>query len=294
MKIEEFRRSIPSNDVTPLPKSEAKPCMRGVLDLELYNRTGKVKMIEPLEVYVPPIQLDDEVTVKAEAMKRRRPIIMSNKPSREALETDLRSGLPIAIIAKKYDYSVATVHNWIRSYGLAGIQGVKKPEVEEHAVEEKREPILEDMVQESPTPAEIEQFHTDEPVQELPNVEMDPSGMTEEENMSDEEYDRIMATVEVLTVEPIVADAEMNIYTCLDCGFKFFSEEYSSLCNACNESLQEREPITEEPDPSSMGACEEVLQGVLDDLKSVRRVYLAEAEKAFDERLRGLFLEVAG
>jgi transposase-like protein len=145
-----------------------------------------------------------------DAKAGRKKELKSKKPSKEVMETHLRAGASISNIAKKYDSSVQSVHNWIRSYGLAGIQGVKKP--------------IEDMVQGSPTLAEIEQFHTDDPVQELPIVEIDrvpgcfseykpkiywcsdcnvkaecltsfnklhpePLGMTEEENMTDEEWE---------------------------------------------------------------------------------------------------------
>ena len=106
---------------------------------------------------------------KLEDAKAERKITMkSKKPSKEILEKDLRAGLPIAVIAKKHEGSVQSVHNWIKSYGLAGIQGVKKPKVEEIA---QNTPLVEEMVQGSPTLAEIEQFHTDNEVQALPRVE---------------------------------------------------------------------------------------------------------------------------
>jgi hypothetical protein len=245
MKFEEFRHAIPSNDVTPLPKSEAKPCFRGMMDKAHYDLTGEIKMVEEFKVYVPPVVTEAEAA--AQKLVRRRPLIMSNKPSCDQLEIYLRNGMSFAEIAVKQGTSVATVGNWIRSYGLQGIKGQKSPKVESVA---QYAPLTTDMVQESPTLAEIEQFHTDSPVQELPVVEMGVSGM------SDEEFDRIMATVEVVLVDP-----------------------------SC-------EPIIAEPDPVNLGACEEVLQGVLEDLKSVRRVYLSEAGKAFDERFRALCAEV--
>jgi len=153
--------------------------------------------------------------------------LKSKKPSKEILESALRAGLTILIIAKNYDSSCASVRNWIKSYGLAGIQGVKKPDQEstplsgrsrnpmtsgvavadhgEHPVIHHAPPVAdivqeppllseidiviakdrkfyddlktgyaEEIVQHSPTLAEIEQFHTGNPVQELPKVEMDP------------------------------------------------------------------------------------------------------------------------
>ena len=143
----------------------------------------------------------------------RKQELKSKKPSKEVLEKDLRAGLTIAVIAKKHETSVQSVHNWIRSYGLAGIQGVKKP-VDEVAVELAQDAGHDaEIVQESPTLAEIEQFHTDEAVQELPIVEMNLPGMTEEENMTDEEFDQIMSTV---GVQPITAKLDPVVEETLD------------------------------------------------------------------------------
>jgi len=229
--------------------------------------------------------------------------LKSKKPSREKLEEHLRAGALIKDIARKYEASTPSVKNWIKAYGLVGIQGVKaeKPAIadKEPVVTRTTEEIpeveiratlpVDDKVQSSPTLAEIEQFHTDTEVQELPAVEMDSVGMTDEENMSDEEYDRIMAMVEAPVVE---SEPEMKVFTCLDCGEVFFAKDYSCLCKVCSESVADAEPIKADDDPITPGICEEILQGVLADLKSVRRVYIAEAEKAFDERFRALCEEV--
>lgn len=213
----------------------------------------------------------------------------SKKPSKNELETDLRAGLSIANIAKIYDASVQSAHNWIKSYGLAGIQGIKKPKVEEHTVEEERIPVIEDMVQESPTLAEIEQFHTDTEatINQLPDLEKahieeqwdafrkanysEPPGMTEEENMSDEEYDRIMATVEVQAILTELPDEPPD-------PIAFTIEA-------------ELDPV---PELETRETCEEIWNDVSNDIKMLRRLYVAEAEKSFNERLRGLFLEVTG
>lgn len=225
----------------------------------------------------------------------------SKKPSKEVLEIDLRAGLPLLTIAKKHNSSVASVHNWIRSYELSYLKGIKEWKVEPVVtptakdIEKAWKPAepIKDMVQESPTLAEIEQFHTDTEVQELPIVEMDLSDESNvSDSLSDEEYDRTMATVDVPSVPVVgIAEPEMNIYTCLDCGCKFVSFVYASVCHTCYESLGDHEPINAEPQQFSMGTCEEVLQGVLDDLRSVRRVYVMKAEEAFDERLSALFAE---
>ena len=99
----------------------------------------------------------------------------------QALEGHLRNGMTASEIGVKYDATRATIYNWIRSYGLQGIKGQKGEAVQESP------PVT--VVQESPTLPEIEQFHTDEPVQGLPKVDLEPSGMTEEENMTDAEWE---------------------------------------------------------------------------------------------------------
>ena len=119
MKREEYRHTIIPPVMEPI--SPPGKCMRGVLDVELYDRTGEVRMIEELTEYVLPV-IDD-----IEALARRRVIVNVNKPSKERLENDLREGLSIAEISNKYGSKAQTVYYWIRSYGLQGIQGVKNP-----------------------------------------------------------------------------------------------------------------------------------------------------------------------
>jgi len=165
---------VPRNNVDPLPQGETKPCMRGTLDKAHYDLTGEIKMVEEFQVFVPPVVTEAEVA--AQKMVRRRPFIMSNKPKKEDLEKDLRAGLPIADIARKYESTVMTVHNWIKSYGLAGIRGVKKSRDEPVVtptvadIERVWKTVITpdtEMVQESP-PDEIEQVHADDQIQESP------------------------------------------------------------------------------------------------------------------------------
>ena len=108
---------------------------------------------------------------KLKDAKGRKKDLKSKKPEKEKLEEHLRAGALIADIARKYESSVQSVRNWIKSYSLQGIQGVKKPKVD--AIVPDTIPS-ENIVQDSPTPSEIEQFHTDVKPQELPKVEVDP------------------------------------------------------------------------------------------------------------------------
>lgn len=230
---------------------------------------------------------------KLENAKAGRKVNMNkNKPKSEVLEKDLRAGLDIVIIAKKYDCSCATINNWIKGYGLQGLKGVRKPKDEpvHHAPPVGNIPPPNDMVQQSPSLTQIEQFHTDDPVQELPKVEMDP---------------------------------DMDLVRCADCGESFFTREYSILCKLCRKTLDNdrtNEMIPEtyhiSPSPEAQGMTEEenmtdaeweakaADQGKQDvplgelweivesDLANVIKKYEEEADKAFRAQLVKLVLAV--
>jgi len=49
-----------------------------------------------------------------------------NKPSRAELEKDLRTDMTLVLIAEKYACSIATISNWVKSYGLQEIRGIRK------------------------------------------------------------------------------------------------------------------------------------------------------------------------
>jgi len=184
----------------------------------------------------------------------------ANKPTKESLEKDLRSGLTGAQIAKKYDAKTQTVFNWIRAYGLQGIKGQRKPAdkvVATKAVAPRvyEKPVLEKMVQEAPTPAEIEldeiynskdvkfyddmkkysdmvqngptlagveQFHTDE-VQEIPKMEKKDIP----DSLSSEAFDQIMSTVEVqpITTAPTLGEVWETIEENLAIAKKKYIEQ---------------------------------------------------------------------
>lgn len=276
MKFEEFRQAIPSDDRTPLPKGEQGPCMRGVLDVELYNRTKEVVMREPLTEFVPPVVNTEEVhPPNQKAWRRGASLMNAKKPSKEVLESHLRNGMTADEIGKKYDTTRATVYNWIRSYELQGLKGQRKAK---DGVQET--PPVDDMVQHTPTLTEIEQFHTDNPVQELPKVEMDP-----------------------------------DLYPCADCGKGFWGDGHTNLCVDCSESLEPQGmtaeenmtdtewenqedisfvDVTPEPKPKTRETFDEIWSDVRSDLVTLERLYVAEAKKSFRERLREMLAEVVG
>ncbi len=187
-------------------------------------------------------------------LKGRKENVRSKKPSREVLEADLKAGLSHAQIGKKYGAAKITAYNWIRAYKLQVITDA--PPVDDLI----QTPPLDVMVQESPSLNELEQFHTDELVQELPVVEIDEPllGMTEEENMTDAEW-------------------EANV-----------TEAYKNGA------------VATEPAPRE--TFDEIWQDVRDDLKTLERLYIAEAKvkaeieakKSFRERLGEMLAEVVG
>jgi len=64
---------------------------------------------------------------KTKGSKTGRKVFMKeNKPSKEALEKDLRTDMTLALIAEKYVCSCATIINWAKGYGLQGIRGAKR------------------------------------------------------------------------------------------------------------------------------------------------------------------------
>lgn len=130
MKNEELRHCVVPPAREPLPKAERRPCMRGVMDVELYNRTGEVVMIEPLTEYVSPIDPMVATPINPSVIRRapRMPIV--KRPAKDDLERALRSGMSADELAVKYKAKKMTVYNWIRAYELQGIKGVEKPETE--------------------------------------------------------------------------------------------------------------------------------------------------------------------
>lgn len=200
--------------------------------------------------------------------------LKSKKPLKEVLEADLRAGLPLLKIAKKYDASVASVHNWIKSYGLAGIQG--KPKTDE--IIQQAPPA--EMVQQSPTADEVEQFHVETDVQEIP--------------------------VEENRVPGCFSEYNPEIYWCNDCKDK---EECLTTFNKLNPQLQgmteeenmsdkEWESKAPEEDqvkqdaPVPRETCGEIWQDITSDLITLQEMYIEEADKAFRAELVQLILAV--
>lgn len=308
MKIEEYRNSTPTDIRTKLPKGETKPCMRGVMDIELYNLTGEVKLIEPLEVFVPPVDPLEAPLHNPYVKRKGRNFTMNpNKPSKEALEKDLKSEPNILTIAKKYSASVATVHNWIRGYGLAGIRGKKKDVQSAPPVETVQESPTNEMTQE-PTPEpnpgcfsdynpkmywckdceymaeclamfnKIEQAHGRP--QCFPDADTEPQGMTEEENMTDAEWE-----AQQESEKPKIEFACFGAY---DADYLGCRPDKCSSSEACK--VVTNNPESEAPRET----FDEIWSDVRSDLSTLERLYIADAKKTFREKLREMLAEVVG
>ena len=260
----------------------------------------------------------------------RKQELKSKKPSKEVLECNLRAGLPIAAIAKMHEGSVQSVHNWIKAYGLAGIQGQKKPISEKQtsagdafdivadqvrrAKEIITKPILEEMVQgsptlaaieiakdekfyddlktgyaemvqESPTLTEIEQFHTDIEVYALPEeIVPAPTGI---DLAMVESFFADTAPSELLKIEPELRETtEKTKPDLLDYEFKELMERQGDTQSNDEADVRDHDAPRE--------TFDEIWQDVHDDLVTLKRLYIAQAEKSFGDRLREMLAYMAG
>jgi transposase-like protein/YHS domain-containing protein len=216
----------------------------------------------------------------------RNKTMIANKPKSEVLEADLRAGLPIPNIAKKYGCTTTTIHNWIRSYGLAGIQGVKKPKDETPestplsgrsrppmtsgvAVTTQEAPPVNDMVQQSPSLAEIEQFHTDGVVQELPQVGagFDP-------------------------VKPIDLPGTLAGFDLSKAKDTEIKQDEPTASSWPSETPIPQSVNSPDPVPKLRRNFEEVWQDARDDITQLRVMYDEQADDDFREQLINLVLAV--
>ena len=111
---------IPKRDL--IRTEPPKPCMQGTSDIDLYNQTGEIRYIQPpREITTHDVERDRRSCLKA---------VMPIKPSKEALTQDRMASLSVSRIAEKYHVSRATVHNWIRGYGLKEIKGKEKGRIQ--------------------------------------------------------------------------------------------------------------------------------------------------------------------
>ena len=182
--------------------------------------------------------------------------VIKKKPKKQALEQDLKAGMTGPQIAEKYDCSNATVHNWIKVYGLQELQAVRKPK-NESVVIQSSPPV--DMVQESPTMAEVEQFHTDERTVELPKVE--------------------------------IADSESlgEAFIKITCGGVKVDKPITDVAVSNSESIQSSDPV-----PAPEITLEDGWSEVYDKIVTQKQRYVNQAEKTFREKLRGLLADVIG
>ena len=119
---------------------------------------------------------------KLKGAKGRKEKVQSKKPPKERLEEHLIAGAQIVDIARRYDSSIQSVHNWIKSYGLQGIKSNPNPK---NDVVHEVPPINCGVDQDLPTSIEAERLHAipaQDPTGENPDNNLyreDPSQITE-------------------------------------------------------------------------------------------------------------------
>ncbi|TGE35914.1 helix-turn-helix domain-containing protein [Desulfosporosinus fructosivorans] len=219
----------------------------------------------------------------------RKKTMKSKKPSKEKLEDHLRAGATIASIAKKYDASTQSVNNWIKAYRLIGIQGKKKDKEPESTplsrqsmmppttsgvevtTQEERQVIYQSppcslMAHATPTLSDIEQFHTDAPVQALPKVEIDQVLVVDVKFGPDP-----TRGIDVSKVED------------------FYTPSATSEAPPVNTPQSVTSP---DPVPTLRRNFEEVWQDTEDDITQLRIMYDQQADDDFRDRLFKLVLAV--
>ena len=234
----------------------------------------------------------------------RKKELKANKPKKEALEKDLRSGMSLAKIAEKYGCSIATINNWTKEYGLQGVKGVPKPSSDMKP--EVKSPVnddpelsrdstlsskpsrekLEDHLRAGATIENIAKRY-EASVQSVHNwigayglVGIQGVKQKDEEIAQDTQpvADMVQESPTLVEIEQIHTDTEVQ---------EFPKSELDPIPEP--QVVRSSDPVSEPRKP-----FEEVWQDLRDDINALKRVYVSEAEKSFNEQLRVLFLEVSG
>lgn len=183
-------------------------------------------------------------------------------------------------IAKKYKVSTAMAHALKMS-----LQAKKLREEKEEPVIQHTTPV--DAAQ--PTLIQIEQFHTDEPVQALPEFEMEavymwgpedpePVGMTEEENMPDAHWEELNA---------INQSDHPELYEAV--------EKSEEISEETLKKIDERTKllIAENEDKWLISGIEAQWADIEASLAEIRRMSIRRMDKEIKERLEMVMGELA-
>lgn len=293
---------FPPPGPAPMPKIEQGPCMRYKIDMEIYNATGERVMIEQPTEFVSPIDPmaapEHNPTVRRKGQKFT---MNANKPKKEALDKDLKTGMRMDDIAKKYDCSARTILNWIKGYGLTGIKGKRLSKVE---------------VVQKLSEAEIAKC-LDDAVNEIMNGTGvgEPVGIMSEENMSKYTIGIDLAKGEDVCVqskpEPqsmtpapypgCFSDYNPNLYGCKNCGYltecftMFSKSDLEPQGMTAEENMTDAEWEAEQiltVKSVLEKSCEEILRGAMEDIRHVERVYAMQAKEIYREKIREMFAEL--
>lgn len=229
-----FNRSRGNLMPSALPKEPAGPCMKYKIDVDHYKRTGEIiPLTEPVE-YIPDREYNPYLWVgqnenEMEEEDMPRGIDAINKPTKEQLAEDVKT-MKNKEIAEKYGLAESTIARYVKEYGV------------------QRRNLVE--AEHNPTLAEIEQFHTDEPRQELPDISM----------------------TEPITIEPHTDD-DMPIMFCGPDPEELGENELVKVITRFADPLPE-------PDPD-----ERIWQSIQADILALKKRKLERAEREFQDRL---------
>jgi len=206
-------------------------------------------------------------------------IVNPLKPTKEALEKDLRAGMSMAEIATKCEAGVSTVAYWIKNYGLQGIKGKEKVDTEPVATIADKHPESTNEFKAAFNKC-TKAMEEDLGVKTIPLVIPTPSPELMIDPNLIPNYPWVdMSKVENLRTASEDTDPELDP--------KLHSEPSGLLASHGIVS----EPI---PTPETLETFDEVWLDIREDLVTLRRLYVKRAEKSFKERLHGLFIEVWG
>ncbi len=207
------------------------PVTTRMCDLELFKRTGEIRYI------------DEEGTIMS-----RQSTIESAKKMRKELTTLAQFDAigKYSDVAKHYGVHVSTAHAHLMHLRAEEKKAAKKVELEEKT-----------MIQ-GPSQEEIEKFHTDVAVSELPKVELNKP-------------------VDLITDEQNGVQDELDGQVVGDCAKEGNQEEEYN--ESSREALERFVDTLEQPDP-----IESMWKVIECDLEIIRKMYFERAEKEFSVR----------
>ena len=201
------------------------------------------------------------------------------RPLKDDLERGLRTGMSAEELAVKYKVKKLTVYNWIRSYGLQGIKGVKKPKGEITTPSGIDVTKVEDLCTKAESGERYEfAILSNEHAKALRDNTGEPKSDGDKAPGCFSEYNP-------------------KIYWCNDC-------EDKAECQTTFNKLKQAhgpQPLNEGKAQFDLSKAENIMDAVderwlrvRDALVDIRRSDIEQVELSFREKLRGLLADVVG